>query len=158
MGAALKWGIILVVAVTALNAIWIGAAWHTTPTGAMGFVGVAILVNIVAVILALKETAGENGYGRQLLAGLVVGIVGAIGIFLTSWMMLSFVFAEAIPDQIAGFTAAYQSWPIPDEQKAELVVALDGVTAVTSAMQGAVGTLFTSFIVGAIAGAFLRRK
>ena len=158
MGNAVKWGVILAAAVTVFNAIWILAGLHTNVAAGLGFLAVVIILNIVAVIMALKATAAENPYGRQLLAGLVLGAVGGALIFLTSFITLSFVFPNAVSEQIAGYTAAYESMPLPEDQKQEMITALRDVTPLGSASQGGVGTLLTSVVIGAITGAFLRKK
>ncbi len=68
------------------------------------------------------------------------------------------MFPQAVPDQIAGFKASYQSLPVSEDLKQEMVAALDGVTPLNSAFQGATGTFMTSCVAGAIAGAFLRKR
>ena len=69
MGSAIKWGIILALAVSVFSAIWVLAGMHTNMPAAMGYLGVVILLNIAAVIMALRESASQNGYGGQLAAG-----------------------------------------------------------------------------------------
>lgn len=158
MSVAVKWGVLLAVVVTVFNVVWVLAGMHTNPVAAIGYLAVVTILAILSVVLALKATAGENPYGRQLLSGLVVGLVGGVVIFLTSWITLAFILPDTIPEQVAGFSAAYESMPIPEEQKTALVAALENVTPVSSALQGFVGTVITCFVVGAITGAFLRRK
>ena len=158
MNAAVKWGVLLAVAVTVVNAIWVLAAMHTSPIAAMGYLAIVIILDIVAVILAFKASAGENSYLAQLMGGLVIGMIGGLGIFITSYLMLSFVFPHVVPEQIAGFTAYYEALPLDGEQKRAMIEALQGTTPLNSAFQGAIGTLFTSLIAGAIVGIFLRKK
>lgn len=158
MGTAVKWGVILAVTVTVFNLIWVLAGLHTSPVAVMGYLAVVTILAILAVVLALKATASENPYGRQLLSSLVLGVVGGAVIFLTSWIMLSFVFPDTIPEQIAGFTSYYETLPLSDERVQQMISSLEGVTALGSAFQGATGTVITSLVIGAIAGAFLRKK
>lgn len=158
MGAAVKWGVILALAVTVFNAIWVLAGLHTSLPAAAGYIAVVTILDIVAVVIALKATASENSYGKQLLGGIVLGVAGGALIFLTSWLMMTFLFPNVIPEQIAGFTAAYESLPLPEEQRQQAIDALQGVTALNSSFQGAMGALVTSIVVGAIAGIFLRRR
>jgi len=158
MGSAVKWGIILALAVSVINPIWVLAGMHTNMAAQPGYLALVILLNIVAVILALRETASSNGYGAQLASGLVLGVVGGIIIFLTSFTMLTFVFPEMVPEQIAAFKASYQALEMDETAKQLMISSLDAVTPTTQAAQGAIGTLFTSLIVGAITGAFLRKK
>ena len=158
MGSAVKWGIILALAVSVINPIWVLTGMHTSMTAAAGYLVVVIVLNIVAVILALRETSRTNGYGAQVAAGLVLGVVGGITIFLTSVVMLTYVFPQMVPEQVAAFRAAYEAMSITEDEKQVLISGLDAVTPMSQALQGAMGTLFTSLIVGAITGAFLRRK
>jgi hypothetical protein len=158
MGSAVKWGIILALAVTIINPIWVLAGMHTSMPAQTGYLALVIVLNLVAVILALTETASSNGYGAQLASGLVLGVVGGIIIFLTSFVMLSFVFPEMVPEQIAAFKAFYEAQELDEATKQLMISALDSVTPFSQAFQGAMGTLFTSLIFGAISAAFLRKK
>lgn len=158
MGAAVKWGVILAVTVTVFNTIWVLAGLHTRPTVVFGYLAVVTIMDVIAVVLALKATASENGYGRQLLAGLVLGLAGSVVIFLTSWVELSFVFPQAIPEQIAGFKAYYETLPDTGLDKQAMMDALDAATPLRLAADGAMGAFFTSLVAGAITGAFLRKK
>lgn len=158
MGAPVKWGVILAVVVTVFNGIWVIAGLHTSLGAAAGYLAFVTIVDIIAVVLALRACASENTYGRQVIGGLVLGIVAGVLIFLTSWIMLTFVFPSAVPEQVAGFTEAYRALPVDEARQEEMIAALDNLTPFSNAFQGALGTLLTSLVAGAIAGAFLRKK
>lgn len=158
MGAPVKWGVILAVVVTVFNAIWVLAGMHTSLGAAAGYLAFVTLADIVAVVMALKAGASVNSYGKQVLGGLVLGVVGGVLIFLTSWIMMTLVFPDMVQEQVAGFTEAYRNLPVDEAAREQMISALDNVTPLSSALQGAIGTLATSVVVGIIAGAFLRRK
>ena len=75
-----------------------------------------------------------------------------------SRLLLSIVFPSSIEEMRAGQASFIESAPLPEDQKQQQIAALEGVTAVSQAMSGLLGTFFTSAIVAAIVAAFQRRK
>lgn len=158
MNVAVKWGLILGIVVAVLGFVFGAAGLHTSPMMAMVFVGLAIVVNIVIVVLGLRESAQMSSWGRQLLNGLVIGVVGAVVIFAGSWIMTSLVFPDYYDDLRQGYLEFFEGVGLPQEQIDAQMQKLEAATPVSSAMQGAIGTILTSLVVGAIAGIFLRKK
>ena len=121
----------------------------------MGFVAAAIIINIAVVALALRRTAPESNWIQQVINGLVLGVVGAVIIFLGSWAMTALVF----PDYYAEFAEAARARAVagglsPEEIEAQVAMATG--TPVGSAFSGALGTVITSVVVAAITGFFQR--
>ena len=158
MSSVVKWSIILAVAVTGANVIFLIAGLHKNPIASLGFIGVAVVLNILAVVMALRGTAAENAYGKQLLNGVLVGAIAGVMVFAAAWLLLTVVFPNAIPEIKEGTAAFLETVPIPADQKEQQLAALEEASAFGNALQGLIGTFFTSVVVGAIAGAFLRKK
>ena len=158
MAVAIKWGLILGIVVVILGFIFGGAGLHTSPVMAMVFVGLAIVINIIAVILGLRESAPTSTWGAQFLNGLVIGVVGGAIIFLGSWIMTSLVFPEYFVELREGYLEFFQGAGMSEEEIDIQMTALEAATPVGSAIQGAIGTIITSVIVGGVAGIFLRKK
>ena len=79
-------------------------------------------------------------------------------IFGTSWLTLSVVFPESIPEMVAASKAFLESAPLPEAPKEQQMAALDETTAIGQSLSGIIGTFFTSALVAVIAAAFLRKK
>jgi hypothetical protein len=99
--------------------------------GGLLFIALAIVFNVGCVFWGLKQTASQNGYLQQLLAAAGIGLVAGVLIFVFSFLMLTVL----MPDYL-------------EQSK----------SPVGEATGGLIGTFFTSLIVGAIVGIFLRKK
>ena len=158
MNAAVKWGVILAVVIAALSVSIAVTGMHRSPIVGLVFVVVAIVINIAAVFMALRQTAGENSYIKQLLGGLLIGVVAGILIFLSSWLMLSVVFPNYLAESREGAIAFLESMNLPEDQLDVQIEKLDDATPLNQAVSGLIGTFFTSLFAGAIIGIFQRRK
>ena len=158
MNSVIKWSLILVVLVTAANLVILGTGMHKSMVGGLVFIALAVLLNIGAVVMALRETSAESSYGKQLVNGLLIGAIAGVLIFGASWLTLSVFFPQSIPEMVAGSKAFLESAPLPEAQKEQQMAALDETTAMGQALSGLIGTFFTSALVAAIAAAFLRKK
>ncbi len=159
MGVIVKWSIVLAVLVTVVSLAIMGTGMHRNPVvGGLASIGLAIVLNVVVVVLALRQTAPGSAYVRQLLNGALIGVIAGCLIFASSWMMLSFVFPNAIAEMKTGYVETMQAAGATDEQVEQLRTRMESATPVNQAVPGLVGTFFTSLIVAAVAGAFLRKK
>ena len=155
MTIPVKYGLVLGVIVAALGFVLGALNLHTHQMAPMGFVFVVIIINAVIVVLASRRLAPSSNWIQQVGNGLVLGLVGAVIVFLGSWLMTTVVF----PDYYVEFAEAARTRAIsgglsPDE--IEAAVAMVRGTPVSSAFQGALGTVITSVVVAGIAGIFNR--
>lgn len=157
MKTPILWGVVLGVVVGATGFVFAGLGLHTNPTMATVFVGIAILVNVVFVIVGLRQTA-HAGWGRQVINGLVLGLVGAAVIFASSWVMTVVVFPDYYDQMAMGYVEFFTRAGLSAEQIETQMQAIREVTPAQSAGSGAVGTIITSLVVAAIAGIYLRDK
>jgi len=158
MNTVLKWSVILVAVVTLMNLIIIGTGLHTNPIAGILFVVLALVFNITALIMLLRETRADCGYGKQLLNAILLGLIAGVLIFATSFLVLSVLFPNSIPEMIDGNIAFLASAPIDDATRQAQIAAVQGTTAMTQSLSGLMGTFFTSLLVGAILAIFLRKK
>ena len=157
MNTAVKYGLTLGVIVGAMGFVLAMLGLHTNENAPVGFVGAAIAINVIVVILALRATAPDNGWGGQIRNGLVLGAVGAVVIFASSLAMTALVF----PDYYAEFAEAARIRAVagglsPEEVEAQVAMATG--TPASSAFSGAAGTLVTSVAVAAVVGFFKRTR
>ena len=159
MNTVLKWSVILVAVVTLMNLIIIGTGLHTNPLVGILFIVLALVFNITALIMLLRETRADCSYGKQLLNSILLGLIAGVLIFATSFLVLSVLFPNSIPEMIDGRITFLESAPIDDDETRQTqIAAVQGITAMAQATAGLMGTFFTSLLVGAILAIFLRKK
>ena len=156
MAPRIKYGLTLGIIVALLGYVVPIAGLHTNTFMPTVFVGLAMLINVVAVFLALRETAESTAWGGQFVNALVVGVIGATLIFLGSWTMTALVFTDYYAEYAAAMretlTAAGIAQDIIDAQMA----AVEATTPVSSAFSGAIGAVITSAVAGAVIAIFKR--
>jgi hypothetical protein len=158
MGAAIKAGIGLAVIGAVITIGWYAAGLHESPMLGLVFLAIVIPLNAIAVWWALRQTAAVNGYGKQLLSAIVVGVVAGVLIFVFSFVITSVLFPDALEDQKAAGIEWVESMGWPEEVKRKQIEGIESMTAASNAMQGMFGTMGTSLVAGLIIAAFVRRK
>lgn len=158
MNASVKGALVLGVTVAILGLVFAVAGLHTNPMAAFAFVILAVLLNIGVIIWTLRATRSTNGYGGQLLAGVVIGLVAGVIIFASSWTMTGVIFPDYYDEMYDGYLEFFENAGMDEAQIDKQMAALENVTPAGPALQGAIGTIITSVVVAAIAGIFLRRK
>ncbi|MCE2407475.1 MAG: DUF4199 family protein [Pseudomonadales bacterium] len=155
MSIPIKYGLVLGVIVAVMGFALGTLGLHTNEMAPIGFVIAAIFINTVIVVLAVRRLAPDSNWSQQVGNGLVLGLVGAVIIFLGSWVMTSLV----LPNYYADFAEAARTRAIASglsPEEIEAAVAMVTGTPVGSAFQGALGTVITSVVVAGIAGIFNR--
>ena len=159
MGVVVKWALILVALIAVLTVFINLTGLHTNPLAATILaIGVAIILNVLTLFMALRATASQNTYGGQLLNALMFGLVAGVLIFACSWVFSTYIFPNSISEMVAGFKEWFQQSGLPEDQVQAQIEAMDQITATSQARNGAIGTLATSLIAGAIIAIFKRRK
>ena len=93
-----------------------------------------------------------------MLNALVMGTVGAVLIFAGSWLMATFVYPDYYAEYAEGFRKSLaETGPLTDEMKLQ-VETLAQTSPFASAMSGAIGTIATSVVAGALIGIFRRKR
>ena len=157
MNPAVRFGLILGVVVAALGYLVPILGLHTNPIVPTVFVGAAVVVNVVCVFLALRQTAADATWMRQVVNGLVVGAIGAVLIFVGSWTMTTWVFPNYYAEYVAAAREMLTAAGLSADQVAAQMAAIEGTTPAGSAFSGAVGAIITSVVAGAVVGAFKRQ-
>lgn len=158
MKGPIRWGVILGAAVAVLSLVFGLLGWHRTFEMSFVFLAVAILINVVTVVLCLRERAATESWLGQVGNGLLVGLVGSVIIFIGSWLVMAVVFPDYFAEMAEGYRETYAGMGLSEGEVADLVEATANTSPLRSAFDGVVGTMVTSLIVAAIAGIWLRRK
>ena len=125
--------------------------------GGLGSILLFITANIAVVFWALKQTAAENSYLRQLGGGALIGLIGGVLVFLGS-MALMMVLPDYLEDVKTAQIVSLKQFNPSEDVLEKQITKIEAITPVSSSMQGMVGTFFTSLIVGAIVAIFKRKK
>ena len=157
MRVPLTYGAILGVVVGALGFVLATFGLHTNVALPLVFVGLATIINVVMVFLALRETASTTAWAGQLLNGLVLGVVGAVIVFASSWVMTALVFPDYNAEFASASRAALEASGLPAEQVEAQMTPVEQATPASSALSGAVGTVLTSVVAAAVIGIFKRK-
>jgi len=161
MNAVIKAGVAMAVLVAVFSTILALTGLHmSSPFMAMIlFVVVAILIDLGCVFWGLSGTAAENKYGKQLLNALLIGVIAAVLIFGFSLVQTKVIFPDYIEESQTALIEFYEEMPnVPDEQKAKMIEGAEEMSAVGSAVQGAMFTIIFAVLGGAVIGIFKRRK
>ena len=117
MNVVLKASVILAVAVSLVSTVVIAVGWHTDPVISSIVPIVAfIALNVGAIIWVLKQTAAENGYGKQLLNGLLVGVIAGVLIGMLSWASMTFIFPDALAEIQDAMIEVFENLNLPQAQ------------------------------------------
>lgn len=160
MSAVVKAGVALAVLVAVLSLVLAFAGLHrNNPMVAQfAFLIPAILLNVGCVFWGLKMTAADNGYLKQLVNGLLIGLVAGVLIFAFSMLLLNVLMPDYL-DEVKQSTIAWlEDSGLPDEQVESQIKSVEETTPVSQALAGLIGTFLTSLISGAIIAIFVRRK
>ncbi|MDE0693796.1 MAG: DUF4199 domain-containing protein [Gammaproteobacteria bacterium] len=155
MNVPVRYGLILGV-VAALISFVTAAMGAQMGMLAAVFPLVATVVTIVIVFLALRETAAEASWTGQLLNSAILGAVAAVIVFVLSWLTLGVVFPNYLAEMAAATEHALASAGLAPEMIEAQVQSLEEATAMGQSFAGAVGTIVTCLVAGAIIGIFKR--
>ncbi len=158
MKGPVRWGVILGGAVAVLSLVFGLAGWHRTYEMAFVFLAIAIVINVITVVLCLREQASSQSWLGQARNGLLVGIFGSVIIFAGSWLVTTVVIPDYFTEMADGYRQTYVDMELPADEVEELVAATAATSPAMSAFDGVIGTLTTSIVVAAIAGTWMRKK
>jgi hypothetical protein len=159
MSAVVKGSVGLAVAVALVSILIAATGLHQNPiVGGLLSIVLFVLLNICVVVWVLKQTREENGYGKQLLNGLLVGVIAGVLVFGAALVMLTVIFPDYIDESRDATIAMLESTGLPEEQLSAQIERAEAKTARSEATSGMIGTFITSVVVAAIAAVFLRKK
>ncbi len=156
MQPPVKYGLALGIVVGVLGFLIPIFGLHTNPYALTPFRLLAIIINIVCVYMALRETAATATWVRQAANGLVVGVIGGAILFVSSWVMTAVVFPDYHAELAAAMRGPLEAAGVPANQIDAQVAALVG-SPVSSALWGAIGAIVTAVAAGAVIGIFKRQ-
>jgi hypothetical protein len=160
LNAVLKASLGLTLVITVLTVAVVLSGLHEThfQLSQLVFVVLAIAANVLAVFWALKQTAAQNGYGRQLGNAALIGLIAGAMLCVVSIVLMTVVFPDYLDEVKAVSLEAVEAGNLPAQWREAQTRAIEGLTPVSQAVQGAVWTFVTSVVSGAIVAIFQRRR
>ena len=159
MNAVIKASVALAILVGILSVIFAATGMHEKgilPGAVLGVLFIAL--TIAGVFWALSQTAADNGYGKQLSNAAVFGVIAGVLIFGFSMLNLTVLFPDYLAENTTAMIEALEGTNLPEDQLQVQVERLEGRTAVGQSVGGAIGTLVTSLVIGAIVAIFKRKE
>lgn len=158
MGTAIKAGIILGILVEIWTAVIIAAGWHKDPALMMVFF-LVIPMQITVIVMALKRTAAEATYAKQLVNGVVISAIAGGIIFVGSYLLTTLVFPTYFDElRVAGTEILTKAGKTPEEIAVEMKKNESMYNPIQNSLAGLIGTDVTGLFVSMIASLFLRKK
>jgi len=115
MNTVIKASVALVVVVMVISlAMYFTGLHENALVGGLGSLVLLIGANIAIVFWALKQTAAENGYGRQLGNAALIGLIGGVLVFLGSMLLLT-VLPDYLEEMKTMQIASLEQFNLPEE-------------------------------------------
>ena len=152
-------GLVLGVLVVLWQLVMGYTGWYKDPQ-LLNLFFLVIPIQVVVLWWGLRKTAAEGrGYGRQVLAGLLMSLIAGLLIVAGSFLFTTVLF----PNYHAELASIYeQQLRAGGQGDAQVQAALAEYAKINnsnvSAMGGFVGTTVTGLVVSLIVGAFVRKK
>jgi hypothetical protein len=152
MPPTLRAGLILGVAV----AVW---TFIMGFTGRWGLFWLVIPLQIGILTWALRGTAAENGYGRQVWTGVSISLLASLLIFAARYCFTAVVFPHYFQElEALGRQVMARQGLSAEQIEAAVRAQAPMQTHRVNAMAGALGTVVTGFFTSLIAAVWLRKK
>ncbi len=159
MSTLFKYGVLLGAGVVIWTFVMGFTGWYKDPA-LLNLFFLVIPFQIALLVWALKETAAQGRrYGGQVLAGVIISLIGGVLICAGSMVFTSIVF----PHYFSEITAIQQQMLMEQGKSAQEIrttmeMAAKTNTPVASAVSGFVGTVVTGLVASLVIGAFVRAK
>jgi len=158
MNPTLAAGLLLGFLVSAWSFIWAFAGWYRNPATFPLF-WMVIPIQIVVVIWGLRQTAPRTGYGRQVVLGVAISVLGSLIIFGGSLLLTSVAFPTYFQDlEKLGRMQMAQDGLSPDRIEELIRQQAPWQKPLPAAFSGVFGTWVTGLVASLIAAIWLRRK
>lgn len=158
MSTTLRTGLLIGVAVVAWTFLMGVTRWYLHPT-LLNLFWMVIPIQVVLLVLGLRSSAADNGYGRQLLSGTLASAIAAILIFCGSLLFTTVAFPRYFEEiravQTEMLTKAGRS---PEEIRAQVEAMVSMQTPFRQALLGAIGTVVTGLVSSLAIAAFARKR
>ena len=158
MPPTLRYGVLLGLGVAAWTFFMGLTGWYKHPI-LLSLFWLVIPFQIALLLWALRKTAQDAGYGRQVWNGVSMSLLGSMIIYAASILFTTVVFPKYFEELEALGRQLMAKQGLSAEQIEAAVRAQAPMqTPRASAMAGAIGTVMTGFFTSVIAAVWFRKK
>lgn len=158
MSSTVRTGLSIGVAVVAWTFVMGFTGWYLHPT-LLNLFFLVIPIQIALLVVGLRSSAPENGYGKQVASGALASILAAILIFGGSILFTTVAFPSYFEEIRTVHTAMLEkAGKGPAEVRAEVEAMAATQTPFLQALFGAIGTIVTGLVSSLVIAAFARKK
>lgn len=158
MKPTMKAGIVLGVLVGIWTLLMGYSGWYKDPV-LLNVFYVVILIELGVLIWGLRMTAPENTYWKQVGAGTLISVIGAVIIFCVSLIFTNLLFPNYFEElRTIREEMLRQAGQSEDQIAAALEASRSMENPVVNALMGVVGTVATGFVASLVIAVFLRKK
>lgn len=160
MHPTLRYGLFLGLGVAAWGLLFNLLGWHKQPSlYFLRFILVVVAYQVALLLWALRETAREGGYGRQVWTGVSISLLASVIVYASSILFVTVVFPTHIQESVAASRQLMAAQGVSPEQIEAVIKAQAPLqTPRASAMAGVFGTVMTGLFTSLIAAVWFRRK
>ncbi len=135
------------------------AGWYKDPA-MLNMFYMVIVFQIVVLVWGLRLTAAEGkAYGSQIAAGMVISLIGAVIIFVGSYLFTTVAFPRYFEEiHTVGERVLREQGKSEEEIRNMMKLSAPMQTPLMNAITGVVGTLMTGVLASAIIAFFVRKK
>jgi hypothetical protein len=159
MSPTIKTGLVLGLAVEVWTFAVIALGWHKDPM-LLSLFYLVIFIHAGVLFWGVRMTAAQGkGYGAQVAAGTAMSAIGAVVIFVGSYLIVTVVFPNYFAEvQEAGRLLLVSRGLSEEAVKAQMDAMAPMQTPLVNSLTGSIATVITGLIESLIIAAFVKAK
>jgi hypothetical protein len=158
MSTPIRAGVFLGVLVAVWQFVMGFTGWYKDPV-LLNVFFLVIVFEVAVLIWALRKTAPEATYGRQVVNGVVISLVAGAIIVCTSLVFTTIAFPDYFREIQAAQAGMLKARGLSEADiQAQVAASAAMQTPLMNALSGFIGTVVTGLVVSATAAFFLRNK
>ncbi|MCL4810039.1 MAG: DUF4199 family protein, partial [Thermoanaerobaculia bacterium] len=132
--------------------------WYLDPS-LLNLFFLVIPIQVSLLVVGLRSSAAENGYGRQVFSGTLASLLASVLIFGGSIFFTTVVFPSYFDElRAVHATMLEQAGKSAEEVRAQVEAMAETQTPFLQALFGAIGTVVTGLVSSLVIAAFARKR
>lgn len=158
MSSTVRTGLLIGVSVVAWTFVMGFTGWYLDPS-LLNLFFLVIPIQVSLLVVGLRSSAAENGYGRQVFSGTLASLLASVLIFGGSIFFTTVVFPSYFDElRAVHATMLEQAGKSAEEVRAQVEAMAATQTPFLQALFGAIGTVVTGLVSSLVIAAFARKR
>lgn len=158
MISTVRTGLLIGVSVVVWTFVMGFTGWYLDPA-LLNLFFLVIPIQIALLVVGLRSSAAENGYGKQVLSGTLASLLASVLISGGSILFTTVAFPSYFEEIRAVHSSMLeQAGKSPEEVRAQVEAMAATQTPFLQALFGAIGTVVTGLVSSLVIAAFARKK